>query len=166
VGEFAIELRNVGKSDGSVNVLNGINLLIEPGIFNVFVGPSGCGKSTVLRMIAGLEETSTGDLLIEGTRINDTHPAKREVASVFQSHYNGDVQLEVTISQQELLGAETLLYTMTDGSAQLMVRMVGILDSKTGERITIGADLSDLHLFQSSDADLDQRSILDHRTDD
>ncbi len=66
--------------------INNANLKIESGEFCVFVGPSGCGKSTLLRMVAGLEEITSGELLIDGARMNDTPPAKRGVAMVFQSY--------------------------------------------------------------------------------
>ena len=66
--------------------INNANLTIDQGEFCVFVGPSGCGKSTLLRMVAGLEDITSGDLLIEGQRVNDLPPAKRGVAMVFQSY--------------------------------------------------------------------------------
>jgi len=81
-----IELRNVGKRYGEVAVLHDINLTIEPGEVCVFIGPSGCGKSTLLRLIAGLEEISTGELAIDGRVVNDLPPAQRNVAMVFQSY--------------------------------------------------------------------------------
>ncbi len=62
------------------------NLEIEKGEFIVFVGPSGCGKSTTLRMLAGLEEISDGDLSIDGVRVNDVHPKDRDIAMVFQNY--------------------------------------------------------------------------------
>jgi len=62
------------------------NIAIESGEFCVFVGPSGCGKSTLLRLVAGLEEITSGDLLIGGQRVNDMAPARRGVAMVFQSY--------------------------------------------------------------------------------
>ncbi len=62
------------------------NLQIEKGEFIVFVGPSGCGKSTTLRMLAGLEEISGGDLSIDGVRVNDVHPKDRDIAMVFQNY--------------------------------------------------------------------------------
>jgi multiple sugar transport system ATP-binding protein len=81
-----IELRNVHKRYGNVAVLHDINLTIEPGEFCVFIGPSGCGKSTLLRLIAGLEEISSGELHIDGRKVNDLPPAQRNVAMVFQSY--------------------------------------------------------------------------------
>ncbi len=82
-----LKLRDVQKSyGGSVNVLEDINLDIDPGELIVFVGPSGCGKSTLLRMIAGLEKISGGELTIDGQRMNDMPPAQRGIAMVFQSY--------------------------------------------------------------------------------
>lgn len=81
-----VKLTKVGKSYGDVHISRDINLDIQEGEFVVFVGPSGCGKSTVLRMIAGLEEISTGDLFIGETRMNDVPPAKRNIGMVFQSY--------------------------------------------------------------------------------
>ncbi len=62
------------------------NLEIEKGEFIVFVGPSGCGKSTTLRMLAGLEDISEGELYIDGTLVNDVHPKDRDIAMVFQNY--------------------------------------------------------------------------------
>ena len=83
-----IEFRNVCKRyapDLPLTIHNA-NLTIEHGEFCVFVGPSGCGKSTLLRMVAGLEDISSGDLLIGDQRVNDLPPAQRGVAMVFQSY--------------------------------------------------------------------------------
>ncbi len=82
----SIELRNVTKAYGKVVTLKNINLRIEDGELAVFVGPSGCGKSTMLRMIAGLEEITEGELLIDNEVVNDVTPADRGVAMVFQSY--------------------------------------------------------------------------------
>jgi multiple sugar transport system ATP-binding protein len=81
-----VRLRGIKKSYGKVDVIHGIDLDIEPGEFVVFVGPSGCGKTTLLRMIAGLEEITSGDLMISGERVNDLPPVKRGLAMVFQSY--------------------------------------------------------------------------------
>jgi alpha-glucoside transport system ATP-binding protein len=79
-------LRNVEKAYGEVKVLKDINLDIKTGELIVFVGPSGCGKSTLLRMIAGLERITGGEFTIDGVRMNDTPPAQRGIAMVFQSY--------------------------------------------------------------------------------
>ena len=81
-----LTLRGVRKSYGSVDVIKGIDLDVRDGEFLVFVGPSGCGKSTTLRMIAGLESITAGELLIDGLRANDLRPADRGAAMVFQSY--------------------------------------------------------------------------------
>ncbi|MDR7376082.1 multiple sugar transport system ATP-binding protein [Rhodoferax ferrireducens] len=83
----SIELRSVHKTYmDDVAVIRDVDLHVKQGEFCVFVGPSGCGKSTLLRMVAGLEDISSGELLIDGQRMNDTQPAKRGVAMVFQSY--------------------------------------------------------------------------------
>ncbi len=81
-----IKLTQVTKSFGDVNVIPPLDLTIEDGEFTVFVGPSGCGKSTLLRMIAGLEDLTTGAIHIDGAEATDTPPAKRGLAMVFQSY--------------------------------------------------------------------------------
>jgi multiple sugar transport system ATP-binding protein len=82
----AIELRGVGKHFGKTRVLENIDLQILPGELCVFVGPSGCGKSTLLRIIAGLEQASSGELLIGGRKMNDVESSQRGIAMVFQSY--------------------------------------------------------------------------------
>jgi multiple sugar transport system ATP-binding protein len=81
-----LSLQGIRKRYGAVDVIKGIDLEVVDGEFLVFVGPSGCGKSTTLRMIAGLESISAGDLLIDGQRANDWRPADRGAAMVFQSY--------------------------------------------------------------------------------
>ncbi len=82
-----LKLTNVGKSyGGTVEVLKDINLNIQKGELVVFVGPSGCGKSTLLRMIAGLEQITSGTLEIDGVLVNDVPPSERGIAMVFQSY--------------------------------------------------------------------------------
>jgi multiple sugar transport system ATP-binding protein len=81
-----LALRNLRKSYGPAHVIKGVDLDIADREFVVFVGPSGCGKSTLLRMIAGLEEITSGDLQIDGKRVNDVGPADRGLAMVFQSY--------------------------------------------------------------------------------
>ncbi|MEQ1954563.1 ABC transporter ATP-binding protein [Mesorhizobium sp. CN2-181] len=81
-----IALRNVNKSFGATTIIPNINLDIEDGEFVVFVGPSGCGKSTLLRLIAGLEDTTSGTINIDGRDVTGEAPAKRKLAMVFQSY--------------------------------------------------------------------------------
>jgi multiple sugar transport system ATP-binding protein len=84
VGSLNIE--NVKKAFGPVEVLKGINLEVNDGEFVVFVGPSGCGKSTLLRVIAGLEDSTSGRVVIDGEDVSATPPAKRGIAMVFQTY--------------------------------------------------------------------------------
>ena len=82
-----VELKNVCKSyDGKTKVINDVNLTINDKEFLVLVGSSGCGKSTVLRMIAGLETITDGEILIDGKVVNDLHPKDRDIAFVFQNY--------------------------------------------------------------------------------
>ncbi|KHJ54867.1 ABC transporter ATP-binding protein [Aureimonas altamirensis] len=81
-----LKLAGVTKSFGAVTVLHGIDLDIASGEFVVFVGPSGCGKSTLLRIVAGLEEISSGTFSIDGQVVNDRTPKERGIAMVFQSY--------------------------------------------------------------------------------
>src|ERR1043166_8941235 len=81
-----VSFRDIRKAYGKVEVLHGISLDVKDGEFVVFVGPSGCGKSTALRIIAGLEEITSGELLIGGKLVNQVPPAERGIAMVFQSY--------------------------------------------------------------------------------
>ncbi|MAU23361.1 MAG: sugar ABC transporter ATP-binding protein [Martelella sp.] len=81
-----VSLNQIRKSFGAIEVIKGVDLDIRSGEFVVFVGPSGCGKSTLLRMIAGLEDITSGSLSIGGTDMTDEDPAKRGIAMVFQTY--------------------------------------------------------------------------------
>ncbi|MCG7521539.1 ABC transporter ATP-binding protein [Ruegeria sp. Ofav3-42] len=81
-----IQLKSVTKSFGDVEVIPPLDLTIQDGEFTVFVGPSGCGKSTLLRLIAGLEDITSGSVEIDGEDATDVPPAKRGLAMVFQSY--------------------------------------------------------------------------------
>ena len=81
-----LTLKSVSKSFGPVEVLKSIDLEVTDGEFVIFVGPSGCGKSTLLRSIAGLEDISSGSIIIDGKEVSSVPPAKRGIAMVFQSY--------------------------------------------------------------------------------
>ncbi|WP_305857674.1 sn-glycerol-3-phosphate import ATP-binding protein UgpC [Balneatrix alpica] len=82
-----VELKQVGKTyPNGFNAIPAIDLQIADGEFIVLVGPSGCGKSTLLRMVAGLESISSGELSINGVRMNEREPAERDIAMVFQNY--------------------------------------------------------------------------------
>ncbi|MFT4117696.1 ABC transporter ATP-binding protein [Bradyrhizobium sp.] len=81
-----VEFRKLVKRYGTVEVVHGIDLSIDDGEFIVLVGPSGCGKSTTLRMLAGLEDVSDGEILIGARNVNETAPRDRDIAMVFQDY--------------------------------------------------------------------------------
>ena len=82
----SLKLQNISKAYGKVDILKNINLDIEEGEFLVLVGPSGCGKSTTLRLIAGLEEPSDGEIMIGDQFVNGMDPSKRDISMVFQNY--------------------------------------------------------------------------------
>jgi multiple sugar transport system ATP-binding protein len=107
----SVVLQKVEKRYGSLDVIHGIDLTIDPGEFAVFVGPSGCGKSTLLRMIAGLEEISGGALLLDNERMNEVAPAKRGIAMVFQSYA---LYPHMSVYKNLAFGLETAGYKKAD----------------------------------------------------
>ncbi|MDH3741807.1 MAG: ABC transporter ATP-binding protein [Hyphomicrobiales bacterium] len=82
----SITLRNISKSFGTTRVINDVSIDIVDGEFLTLVGPSGCGKSTTLRIIAGLEAQTSGDVEIDGKLVNEVRPSRRDLAMVFQSY--------------------------------------------------------------------------------
>ena len=106
-----IKIRDLVKVYGRLPVVRGIDLDIPAGSFTVFVGPSGCGKTTTLRMIAGLESISHGELSVDGVRMNDAPSRDRGVAMVFQSyalypHKTVRENLEFSLKLEKLSAAE------------------------------------------------------------
>ena len=81
-----VSIQNVEKAFGGVRVIHGIDIEIADGAFVVLVGPSGCGKSTLLRIIAGLEDVTSGSIMIGDTEVNDMVPKDRDIALVFQNY--------------------------------------------------------------------------------
>ncbi|MEL6758720.1 MAG: ABC transporter ATP-binding protein, partial [Pseudomonadota bacterium] len=81
-----IQLRNIGKRWGSFIGVDNFDLTIADKEFLVLLGPSGCGKTTTMRMIAGLEDATEGEIVIDGKVVNDLEPKERDVAMVFQSY--------------------------------------------------------------------------------
>ena len=121
----ALMLEKINKSFGNVHVLKDIGLTVEDGEFIVFVGPSGCGKSTLLRVIAGLEDASSGTVRIGGRDVTTTPPARRGIAMVFQSY---------------------ALYPHLDveGNMSLGLKQAGEARSVISERVAIAAKMLSL----------------------
>src|SRR6185369_17817739 len=82
----SVAIRDVKKAFGAHAVIHGVNVEIDDGEFVVLVGPSGCGKSTLLRMIAGLENISSGEIAIGDRVVNNVAPKERDIAMVFQNY--------------------------------------------------------------------------------
>ena len=122
-------------------------LTVDDGEFCVFVGPSGCGKSTLLRCVAGLEDITSGELLINGQRMNDLPPAKRGVAMVFQSYA---LYPHMTVAQNmafglQVMGSDTAAIAAKVGAAAdilqltpLMDRLPKMLSGGQRQRVAIG----------------------------
>src|SRR4029434_8862258 len=83
---MSITLHNLTKSFGNAIVVDNLSLEINDGEFVVLLGPSGCGKTTTLRMLAGLQDLTAGEIFIDGQRVNHLPPQRRDVAMVFQSY--------------------------------------------------------------------------------
>src|SRR6266498_3014078 len=81
-----VQLRDVRKSYGDLEVIHGVSIDIADGEFIVIVGPSGCGKSTLLRMVAGLETITSGEIVIGDRVVNRLEPKDRDIAMVFQNY--------------------------------------------------------------------------------
>jgi multiple sugar transport system ATP-binding protein len=121
----------VGKRYGKgPEVLRDIDLAIGQGEFCVFIGPSGCGKSTLLRMVAGLEDITSGDLLRDGVRINDAAPSERGMAMVFQSYA---LYPHMTVYENMAFGLKVQRHAKADADARVreaarMLRLDGLLE--------------------------------------
>ncbi len=120
-----LQLKGINKSFGDVHVIKDVNLHIKDGEFVVFVGPSGCGKSTILRMIAGLESISSGEMYIDNQLVNDDSPAKRGIAMVFQSYA---LYPHMSVRKNLSFGLENLKISKQeiDEKVQLAAKMLAI----------------------------------------
>lgn len=143
-----VKLSNIEKVyDGGVKAVKGINCVIKDKEFVVLVGPSGCGKTTTLRMIAGLEEISGGDLFIEGERVNDLAASERGIAMVFQNyslypHMNAFENMAFGLKIKKVPKAEIKERVL---AAAKILNIESLLDKKPGkmsggqrQRIAIG----------------------------
>ncbi len=127
-----LELRSIVKSFDRTTVIRGVDLQAAHGDFVVLVGPSGCGKSTLLRIIAGLESATSGDVRIDGQRVNDIGAADRGCAMVFQSYA---LYPHMTVYANMAFGLENAgvdkaeIRRLVDQAAQ-MLRLDGLLERK------------------------------------
>ncbi|MDE0113967.1 MAG: ATP-binding cassette domain-containing protein, partial [Albidovulum sp.] len=112
----SLVLRDIVKKFDNTEVLHGLSLSVEDGEFVVFVGPSGCGKSTTLRLIAGLEETTSGEIEIEGRLVNHLEPKDRNIAMVFQNYA---LYPHMTVRKNIGFGLRTSKLSKADKKARL-----------------------------------------------
>ena len=130
-----VALKDIRKSYGPVNIIQGVDLSIADREFVVFVGPSGCGKSTLLRMIAGLEEISSGELMIDGAVVNDVPPDARGLAMVFQSYA---LYPHMTVADNMAFALRLARVPKTERDAKVMaaakiLQLEKLLDRKPGQ---------------------------------
>jgi multiple sugar transport system ATP-binding protein len=130
-----ITLNAVRKTFGATEVIPGIDLTIENGEFVVFVGPSGCGKSTLLRLIAGLEDTTSGTIAIDGLDATDLPPAKRGLAMVFQSYalYPHMTVRKNIMFPLKMAGMEIGEATRRADAAAAVLNLTDYMDRKPGQ---------------------------------
>jgi multiple sugar transport system ATP-binding protein len=162
-----LRLKNVKKSFGAVDIIKGVDLDIKHGEFIVFVGPSGCGKSTLLRLIAGLEDLTSGDINIGNKLVNDLPPKDRSIAMVFQSYalfphmtVRENVAFGLVIS-----GAPQAEIDLKVAEASRMLKLETLLDRKPSQlsggqrqRVAIGRAIvrrPDVFLFDEPLSNLD-----------
>ena len=119
-----LTLKALSKSYGETQVLHGIDLDVADGEFIVFVGPSGCGKSTTLRMIAGLEEVSGGEISIDGRVVNHLEPKDRDIAMVFQNYA---IYPHMSVKKNIAFGLRSSNMSKPDKEARI-AEVAGILD--------------------------------------
>ena len=163
----ALTLEKVSKRYGATEIIHDVDLTVASGEFIVFVGPSGCGKSTLLRMIAGLEDISSGRLLIGGADRTQAPPAERKVAMVFQNyalypHMTARQNLSFGMRMNRRPRAE--IVRRVDRAAALL-RLEPLLDRKPGalsggqnQRVAIGRAIvqePDIFLFDEPLSNLD-----------
>ena len=143
----SLKLENIKKSFGKVEVLKGIDLDVKDGEFVVFVGPSGCGKSTLLRIIAGLEDATSGSVKIDAAEVSATPPADRGIAMVFQTyalypHLNVRDNMGLGLKQAGT-PADTIARRITAASSMLslepyLARRPAELSGGQRQRVAIG----------------------------
>jgi multiple sugar transport system ATP-binding protein len=172
-----VSLKNARKSFGTVEIIKGVDLSISDGEFCVFVGPSGCGKSTLLRMIAGLEDFTSGSLAIGGKEMANVESADRGVAMVFQSYA---LYPHMTVRDNITFGLRMTGHSAADIAPKLkraadMLQLTPMLDRKPSQlsggqrqRVAIGRAIvrePDVFLFDEPLSNLDAALRVQMRTE-
>ena len=172
-----LNIDNVTKSYGAVEVLHRVGIAVQEGEFLVLVGPSGCGKSTLLNMIAGLEDITGGEISIKDRVVNDVHPSKRNIAMVFQSYA---LYPNMTVGQNITFGMEMHKIPKPERDKKLaevakLLQIDHLLNRKPGQlsggqrqRVAMGRALvrdPDVFLFDEPLSNLDAKLRVDMRTE-
>jgi multiple sugar transport system ATP-binding protein len=147
-----LSLRNIDKVySGGFKAVDNFTLEVEQGEFIVLVGPSGCGKSTTLRMIAGLEGISGGDMLLDGRRINDAAPSDRNIAMVFQDYalygsmtvyHNIGFSLTIRREKDDLIHNRVMDVAKIVGLADYLNRYPKALSGGQKQRVAMGRSIA------------------------
>ncbi|TDO99833.1 ABC transporter ATP-binding protein [Marinomonas balearica] len=173
----SVIIRNVNKSYGTLPIVKNLNLEVQDGEFVVLVGPSGCGKSTTLRMVAGLEDITQGDIDVGGRTVNDLPPHKRNIAMVFQNYA---LYPHMSVKENIVFGlkksgadAQTIQNKLADVSE--MLKLEPYLDRKPADlsggqrqRVAMGRALArdaDVYLFDEPLSNLDAKLRHHMRTE-
>jgi multiple sugar transport system ATP-binding protein len=172
-----LDIKHATKAYGTVKVLHETDISIEEGEFLVLVGPSGCGKSTLLNMIAGLEDISSGEIVIKGRNMNGVRPAERNIAMVFQSYA---LYPNMNVAQNMAFGLEMNGVAKPERDKAVakvaeLLQITHLLDRKPGQlsggqrqRVAMGRALvrqPDVFLFDEPLSNLDAKLRVDMRTE-
>jgi multiple sugar transport system ATP-binding protein len=172
-----VSLRNLVKRYGALEIVHGINLDVADREFIALVGPSGCGKSTTLRMIAGLEDISGGEVLIGGKVVNDLPPRSRNLAMVFQSYAlyphmtvreNMGFSLKIAGRPQSEIDSRVNDASKTLDLEQLMERRPSQLSGGQRQRVAMGRAIvrnPEVFLFDEPLSNLDAKLRTQMRTE-
>jgi multiple sugar transport system ATP-binding protein len=172
-----VEFRDVRKAFGSTEVLHGVSVDIADSEFVVLVGPSGCGKSTLLRMLAGLENITSGDILISGRVVNALPPKDRDVAMVFQNYalyphmtvfHNMAFSMKLAKAPKEIMEREVQRAAKILGLEQLLHRYPRQLSGGQRQRVAMGRAIvrnPQVFLFDEPLSNLDAKLRVQMRSE-